>query len=408
MNRLSPNRGPLARSRGGFTLIELLTVMIIIGLLIALLLPAISAAVRSARNAAVSSEINLLAQALESFKSKYGDYPPSRFLAVESGNYTTYLSDTTSLMGGTVTDPTSPGTGVGDITCGQLAQRSVAAIRKFWPRVTTNVTLTNTWYDFNGNGLIDPPYVLHGHECLVFFLGGIPTPSSLPATGSVFAVGSRFGMSGFGKDPTNPFSNNIISNRMYSGNRQSPLFEFNAGRLFLDPNGLSGIPGYYDSLSSDPPTGSNSNINFYAYFNAYGNSAYDANDVNFSFESDPSGNSPIALTFQHGSATYLSVSPNPYTATLSTTATSTGTSTGTAIVTFQKAQTYQIISSGVDGLYGVGGQYVAPGSSSASNQNPLPLDANGDTFSAGTVVTGGNIRTGEKDNLTNFKSGTLN
>jgi general secretion pathway protein G len=195
---------------------------------------------------------------------------------------------------------------------------------------------------------------------------------------------------------------------MYNANRQPPFFEFNAGRLFLDPNGLSGIPGYYDSLSNDPPTGSNSNINFYAYFSAYGNGNYDANDVNFSFESDPSGNAPIALTFQHGSATYLSPSPNPYTSTLSTTATATGTSTGIAAVTFQKAQTYQIISSGVDGLYGVGGQYVAPGTSSALSQNPLPIDTSGDTFSAGTAVTGGNIRTGEKDNLTNFKSGTLN
>ena len=157
---------------------------------------------------------------------------------------------------------------------GQLAQRSVAAIRKFLPRVifatTGNVPLFNAntyWYDFNGNGLYDGAYVLHGHECLVFFLGGIPSPSVLPASGSVFAAGSTFGMSGFGKDPTNPFTNNIIAdtrlatlgpNPMYSANRQPPFFEFNAGRLFLDPNGLSGIPGYYDSLSADPPTGSNS------------------------------------------------------------------------------------------------------------------------------------------------------
>jgi prepilin-type N-terminal cleavage/methylation domain-containing protein len=414
MNRLSPNRRPLARSRGGFTLIELLTVMIIIGLLVALLLPAISAAVKSARNAAVSAEVNLLAQALESFKSKYGDYPPSRILLCESGSYAPYIGSNSPLTANTPPlDPTSPT--ANDINVGQLAQRSLAAMRKFFPRVifTTsgNPPLFNQnkyWYDYNGNGLYDGDYVLHGHECLVFFLGGIPSPSVLPATGSVFAVGSTFGMSGFGKDPTNPFSNNIPASFMYSANRQQPFFEFNAGRLFLDPNGLSGIPGYYDSLSADPPTGSNLSINFYAYFSAYGNGAYDANDVNFSFESDPSGNSPIALTFQHGTATYLSPSPNPYTSTLSTTATTTGTSTGTSIVTFQKAQTYQIISSGVDGLYGIGGQYIAPGSNAASNQNPLPVDANGDTFSAGTAVTGGNIRSGEKDNLTNFKSGTLN
>ena len=63
-------------------MIELLMVIIIIALLMALLLPAVNSAMRTARNAAVSSEIAQLAQALESFKAKYGDYPPSRVLLV--------------------------------------------------------------------------------------------------------------------------------------------------------------------------------------------------------------------------------------------------------------------------------------------------------------------------------------
>ena len=53
-------------------------------------------------------------------------------------------------------------------------------------------------------------------------------------------------MTGFGKDPVNPFTNNLASdpingnaNPMYSANRQPPSFEFNAGRLFLDPNNPS-------------------------------------------------------------------------------------------------------------------------------------------------------------------------
>ena len=422
MNRPSSNRRPLARSRGGFTLIELLMVMIIIGILIALLLPAISSSLKTARNAAVSSEIGLLVQALESFKSRYGDYPPSRVLLVESGNYSTFVNNTSPLS--SIPDTESP-TG-NDITVGQLAQRTLVAMRKFWPRVVfatspnspNPVNGTTSWYDFNGNGLLDAPYILHGHECLTFFLGGVPSPTALPASGSVFVAASTFGMSGFGKDPTNPFSNNIVSdtrlttpgpNPMYNPNRQPPLFEFNAGRLFLDPNGLSGIPGYYDSLGTDPPTsGSGSaSINFYAYFSAYGNSAYDANDVNFSFESDPNGLSPIALAFQHSGTTYLSPSPNPYTSTLSTTISTSGASTGTSVVTFQKAQTYQIISSGIDGLYGVGGQYIAPGASASSSQIPLPIDPNGDTLAGGTAVLGGTIRNAERDNLTNFKAGTL-
>jgi prepilin-type N-terminal cleavage/methylation domain-containing protein len=404
MNRPTSNRRPLARSRGGFTMIELLMVMIIIAILIALLLPAITGALKSARKSAVSAEINQLAQALADFKSKYGDYPPSRFLAVENGNYSGLFGSTLLLSspnGSNPYDPSSPGDG--DITLGQLAQRSAAAIHKFWPRVTTNVALTNKWYDFNGNGLNDQlPYVLHGHECLAFFLGGIPSPSQ-PGSAD-----STFGMSGFGKDPTNPFSNNITSSLMYSANRQPPIFEFNAGRLFLDPNGLSGIPGYYDSLSATPPAnGSGSTLNFYAYFSAYGNGGYDPNDVNFT-EVDGNGNGPIGLSF---STTFPvittkavticdSYAPNPYTSTLSI----------GSPVTFQNAQTFQIISSGLDGLYGVGGQYVSNASTSAL---PLPFDS-ANTFygqTSGTTVTADTdnlIRNRESDNLTNFKAGSLN
>ena len=53
----------------------------------ALLLPAINGAIRTAKKAAVSAEINQLAQALASFKSKYGDYPPSRVYLAENGDY---------------------------------------------------------------------------------------------------------------------------------------------------------------------------------------------------------------------------------------------------------------------------------------------------------------------------------
>ena len=64
----------------------------------------------------------------------------------------------------------------------------------------------------------------------------------------------NFSMSGFGKDPRNPFTNNVQflpgggPNPMYSGNRQTPYFEFAINRLALDPHGTSGIPGYLDSF----------------------------------------------------------------------------------------------------------------------------------------------------------------
>src|SRR5262249_10952760 len=134
-------------------------------------------------------------------------------------------------------DPTSPGNG--DITLGQLAQRSAAALRKFFPQVNTSgppFGYVNGWYDFNGDGVNqgnNNTYVLHGHECLVFFLGGVPN----------YDPGSqKYGLLGFGKDPKNPFTNGLATdarfngnpNPMYSPNRIPALFEFNAGRLFAD------------------------------------------------------------------------------------------------------------------------------------------------------------------------------
>ena len=74
-------------------------------------------------------------------------------------------------------------------------------------------------------------------------------------------------------------------------------------RLFLDPNeSCSGIPGYYDyARQRSAAAGEGGNVlNFYAYFSAYGNGSYDANDVNFASEADPTRLSPIALTFQYG------------------------------------------------------------------------------------------------------------
>ena len=81
--RRRPGEG---RGPRGFTLVELLAVILILAFLIALLLPALNGALRTARNAAVGGEINQLAQALASFKAKYGDYPPSRIYLAENGD----------------------------------------------------------------------------------------------------------------------------------------------------------------------------------------------------------------------------------------------------------------------------------------------------------------------------------
>jgi general secretion pathway protein G len=373
---MTRSRPTASRRPGGFTLIELLVVILILAILIALLLPVINGAVRSAKTSAVGAEINQLAQALASFKAKYGDYPPSRVWLSENGNFSP--SQVTQIA-------------PGDITNAQLAQRTVAALRKFFPNA--NFSLSGPvfpsgsprWYDFNGNGVFDQtPYILQGHQCLVFFLGGIPFQD---AEGGLSATG-------FGKDPKNPFSNTIVGNNMYSNNRSAPLFEFTGGRLALDPSNNNGVPGYLDSLGN--PLGGGL-VNFLAYFSAYGNGAYDPNDVNF-VETDASGTGPttpfngIGLAFQVGfpvAGGCASPGPNPYTT----------STTNTTRTTWINPQTFQIISSGVDGLYGVGGQYLAENSTSA-----LPFDA---STPSPYNTQDSSIRQRERDNVANFHNGRL-
>ncbi len=63
-------------SKRAFTLVELLVVIAIIGLLVALLLPAVNAARESARRASCKSNLRQIAIALNSYESAHAKFPP--------------------------------------------------------------------------------------------------------------------------------------------------------------------------------------------------------------------------------------------------------------------------------------------------------------------------------------------
>ncbi|MFO0425871.1 MAG: type II secretion system protein, partial [Planctomyces sp.] len=71
------DRKTTPQPRRGFSLIELLAVIIVIGILVSLLFPAINSVRRRAQLTQVSAEMTQMEQAIASFKALYGVEPPS-------------------------------------------------------------------------------------------------------------------------------------------------------------------------------------------------------------------------------------------------------------------------------------------------------------------------------------------
>ena len=69
------------RARGGFTLIELLTVIAIIGILAAIIIPTVGRVRQSARDASCKSNLRQIGMAVHIYANETGYYPPSRTLA---------------------------------------------------------------------------------------------------------------------------------------------------------------------------------------------------------------------------------------------------------------------------------------------------------------------------------------
>ena len=224
--------------RTGFTLIELLMVIAIIGILIALLVPAVGGALKRARVTSVRAEISQLETAIGKFRSVYNMDPPSSIMLFENP---------ANNNGWTSASPSA------------AAIQSRALIRQLWPQFNFAALR-----DINGNGnTTDAPIALSQGECLVFFLGGMngnTVPGSATADNNIpnttiplLHIGA---CTGFSKNPADPLAR--------TGNREAPLFEFLPFR-FTDVDG-DGFPEYRDPLPSQTMP--------YLYYSGYDGTGY--------------------------------------------------------------------------------------------------------------------------------------
>lgn len=194
MHQTGSNGKRVKGIRAGFTLVELLVVVAIIGLLVGLTIPAVFAALGVFNRAACKFEVNALSDAVEKYRSKYGDYPPD----------------------------------------GSSWPVMEAHLRKAFPNIlVSELNLLNpansATYAYIHNDYAGAGRVMDPAEALVFFLGGFSSDAQRPFTG-----------------PGGPFVLNG-SAYQYNGSRQNSFYDFPAARLTMSASLVSTDETVYDS-----------------------------------------------------------------------------------------------------------------------------------------------------------------
>lgn len=176
----------IKKTNHGFTLVELMIAIVIIGILMAIAIPAVGRAITTARQTAIRMEINALEGAVEQYLAKYGDYPPDG-------------SSEAVLMG---------------------------HMRKIFPRMSVQdrgllqQLVQHRTSGHRTSGTFSE-VAMDRAEALVFFLGGFSDNPINPLTGE----GGPLRL--VGADAT------IIASYEYNATRDNAFFDFELGRLTI-------------------------------------------------------------------------------------------------------------------------------------------------------------------------------
>ena len=362
-------RSASAAQRSGFTLVEILVVIAIIGVLVALTVPAVNLAYRTIKKRAIALECQAIAQAVEAYRTKYDDYPPDG-------------ADQTLMT---------------------------RHLRKAFPNISpTEVNLLTGTFPLPSGNLPVASGTLTGSamdpsEALVFFLGGFSDDPVFPFSGQGGPLIIMDDSSPAVQVKSNHPSGNI-SSVQYNPDRQNPLYPFKQTQLTL------AIAGGLTASSEDATlTGGKADL-----LPAYHPAGLTMPFVYF--DSRTYQQTTIANRFATLSAGIV----YPYRSTAINTKFSAADNSITnrnKYFRFVNDKTFQVVSAGLDDNYGgeeglfymfkpSGGESTG----SANSGDSLNLVA---SISSGTHPTPQYTRfnnalgTSQADNVTNFSEGTL-